>query len=508
MAADKICPDLRAINTFLRGCLNMGDVPMGCEIFEKMSSEWGIIPDSNAQKYVVQLLSQGLRVKSIKDHLKSFQSNSVSNARGNAQSDRPKGVQICKFWKSGNCGKGTNCTFFHDPDVAQANSEQLAQERSAALASMHLALAHAAAMLGRWAPCRKALRLAEEYFETNTNGVSNNLFQRFGREELRRELNRISSFAQNACMPELTDYLCKTFLFDCAQGNGQEETHAGTADDLATLFVAALCKSFGLDEVLLRSGGTRDEVVVRFRRCVSQRLKLRANRIFHIAGNGTGKRKRDTDQPSAVPVKLEICSGNGDWVVAQAEAEKGKSNWIALELKHDRVHNIFSRMVFEQVDNLCLIRGDAARVIPNYLQAESISHVFINFPEPPHLSGNDEAESKHEFLTVNFFEDLCVILAAQGRLTVLSDNHKYIRKLASLVAKVRDVDSGKALYSTVMSPLHSASQAQSEDVQGVEIHHGLPGKHAGHAKNASSFFDRFWSNGQHTDRFFFVVQRI
>eukprot|EP00913_Durusdinium_trenchii_P001521 g1408.t1 len=78
---------------------------------------------------------------------------------------------------------------------------------------------------------------------------------------------------------------------------------------------------------------------------------------------------------------------NGDWVIAQAKAEEGLANWIALELRHDRVHNIFSRMVFEQVSNLCVIRGDAAQVIPQHFQQESVSHVFVNFPEPPHFSG-------------------------------------------------------------------------------------------------------------------------
>ena len=50
-----------------------------------------------------------------------------------------------------------------------------------------------------------------------------------------------------------------------------------------------------------------------------------------------------------LPVKLEICSGFGEWVIEQAKAEAGVANWSALELRYDRCHSIFSRMVFEAV---------------------------------------------------------------------------------------------------------------------------------------------------------------
>ena len=64
-----------------------------------------------------------------------------------------------------------------------------------------------------------------------------------------------------------------------------------------------------------------------------------------------------------LPIKLEIASGTGDWVVAQAQADVGKAAWAALELRHDRVYGIFSRMVLKQVPNLCVIGGDAGAAL-------------------------------------------------------------------------------------------------------------------------------------------------
>eukprot|EP00434_Breviolum_minutum_P009363 symbB.v1.2.008251.t1/scaffold515.1/size193321/13 len=80
-----------------------------------------------------------------------------------------------------------------------------------------------------------------------------------------------------------------------------------------------------LREVLRRSGMAPEDALQAFRKNFSKAQRLRCNRIFadHRAMPCMTK-----------PVKLEICSGNGDWVIAQAKAEQGIANWIALELRH------------------------------------------------------------------------------------------------------------------------------------------------------------------------------
>ena len=126
---------------------------------------------------------------------------------------------------------------------------------------------------------------------------------------------------------------------------------------------------------------------------------------------------------STLPVKLEIASGTGDWVVAQAQADVGKANWACVELRHDRVYHTvrpahrasdrtlgalaprlsrcaspvaaplaeapavrslvrqLSLMALQAVPNLCVMGGDAALIVRSHLQPASVSHAFINFPE-------------------------------------------------------------------------------------------------------------------------------
>ena len=46
--------------------------------------------------------------------------------------------------------------------VRRVNQERMEREKASAVAAMNLSLAHAAAMVGRWVLCRRALTRAED----------------------------------------------------------------------------------------------------------------------------------------------------------------------------------------------------------------------------------------------------------------------------------------------------------------------------------------------------------
>eukprot|EP00439_Symbiodinium_sp_Y106_P041365 s1099_g5.t1 len=408
MVEQGVAPDARAVNAFFRGCVYHGDVPMASEVFSEMESSWQLIPDFTSLRYVVQLFGQGLRVNTMKDLMQKLQKATPSMQDSGA---KKMGQQACKFWASGTCTKGVNCKFSHDLEASPEIQERLHREKAGAIAAMNLSLAHAAAMLGRWVLCRSALNRAEEFYSSDDGSGSHGLFQELSREEASREIRRISRFLQQEQQPEPYAFLCRTFLFG--------STPCAEKAELAQWCVDELVRSFGLGEVLQRAGLSEEDALASFRGCFSKKLRLRSCQIF--ASGLCGKRKTHHSDPS-LPLKMEICSGNGDWVVAQAKAEHGLANWMALELRHDRVHQIFSRMVFRKAQNLCLLRGDAGRIVPVHMKPASVSHIFINFPEPPHFSGDEAAESKSELLTSGFFSQLHRVLQQHGKLTILSDN--------------------------------------------------------------------------------------
>ena len=59
-ASPKIIPNIRTINTFLRGCVLVGALQDAEEIFPRIQHEFSLTPDISSWEYLVILLSQGL----------------------------------------------------------------------------------------------------------------------------------------------------------------------------------------------------------------------------------------------------------------------------------------------------------------------------------------------------------------------------------------------------------------------------------------------------------------
>ena len=83
------------------------------------------------------------------------------------------------------------------------------------------------------------------------------------------------------------------------------------------------------------------------------------------------------------PIYLEICSGHGDWIVDKAKNTKGQRNWVALEIRYERVFQIWTKLKFNNLDNLIIICGEAGDVLMNYIKKGEFEEIFINYPDPP-----------------------------------------------------------------------------------------------------------------------------
>lgn len=108
--------------------------------------------------------------------------------------------------------------------------------------------------------------------------------------------------------------------------NTSTHTEGVLGDDNET--AGKLTHMFGMAEVAARGGVSEDQMRTHISKCMSKKGRMLWHRIFRQRGEGEAKAEL-----SLLPVKLEICSGNGDWVAAQARADAGRANWVALELK-------------------------------------------------------------------------------------------------------------------------------------------------------------------------------
>merc|ERR1712113_1023166 len=177
-------------------------------------------------------------------------------------------------------------------------------------------------------------------------------FQSSRRETLTRELDVIDAFLTaerevNLGLGFRRLLLCRGL---CAE--------MGRAE-LCRSLIASL-RSFGLQD-----GQQQDELSSALKSCMNKQGAIHFSRLF---------------EDTSLPLKLEVCSGTGDWVCAQARHELGAANWAALEWRYDRVHQTFSRALLGGIDNLVLIGGDASLVLPQRILPGTIDAVFVNHP--------------------------------------------------------------------------------------------------------------------------------
>jgi tRNA (guanine-N7-)-methyltransferase len=120
------------------------------------------------------------------------------------------------------------------------------------------------------------------------------------------------------------------------------------------------------------------------------------------------------------PIYLEYCSGNGAWIAAKALAYP-HINWIAVERKFTRVRKIWSKVKNHHLKNLIVICGEGHHVTSQFFPTNSISEVFINFPDP----WPKKRHAKNRLIQRDFVNELHRILMTDGRMNFVTDDAPY-----------------------------------------------------------------------------------
>ena len=489
-----VLPDLRAINTYMRVCLRCGELGKATEAFVRLD-KWDVVPDASTFKLFGRLLAQGLKISELKKLIKSIKNGD------HLRWTKDPSCGPCQFWRAGKCERGVNCRFYHDEGIAQDDASAREIEKNDLFAHLHINCAHAMAITGDMKSCKKNIKKATEYLHTDGGGGGGDvedetgsshmnkkkderaeLYKATHRDELRLEVKRIEAFADRVLsgtqlLPVLDDHFARTLIFSSRILQTSERGAQMSSEALRSELFNALQSTMGLS-------GKSDSVRKSIRKVIADDGTLRFDKMFG--------RKRE--------LNLEVAAGNGDWAVEQAKAD-ADVDWISLELRHDRVYSIFSRAVCEGTPNFAAMGGDAAYVLRRHIKKASVSNFFINFPEPPHHSGDAQADNSLALLNEEFFRDVHTSLQANGGLIIFSDNYRYMRTLAHMLGDL-------GVFAARDADVSSGEVPAAETVNGVPLYSGLPGRKCGHRVYQQSYFDRFWENGQHIDRYFISLAAV
>jgi len=131
-----------------------------------------------------------------------------------------------------------------------------------------------------------------------------------------------------------------------------------------------------------------------------------------------------------LPICLEYCSGNGDWIAAKAQ-QCPDYNWVGIEKKFDRTRRIWSKIKHFNLSNLLAVCGEGYRVTHHYLTPNSIRAVFVNFPDP----WPKQRHVKHRIIQVPFIQEIYRILEPQGTLTFVTDDVDYSEYMVKIMSQ-------------------------------------------------------------------------
>ena len=144
---------------------------------------------------------------------------------------------------------------------------------------------------------------------------------------------------------------------------------------------------------------------------------------------------------------LEIGCGSGNFTVGNAEKFKDR-NYIALELRFKRLVLGARKSKKRNLKNILFIRKRGETVL-EFLDAEEVAGVYINFPDPW------EGEEHKRLISRELFSKLDIILKNNGKLFFKTDHQQYYENVLELL---KELEKYRVVYHT--DDLHNSEKAQ------------------------------------------------
>ncbi len=242
--------------------------------------------------------------------------------------------------------------------------------------------------------------------------------------------------------------------------------------------------------------------------------------LHRIFSAGIGESKPQKKRKSKLRrVELELGAGFGDWIVQKA-IEDPTTDFLAVELRADRVAQIFARTAVlstvNPVNNLCIVGAESGNLLCNHISNESVDTIYVNHPEPPTQTfgaestnlasivkgGKEPAHMLHSNVMIAVGKALK--RKAQSRFVIVTDNYWYGRLICATIEKVMHQDPSlfRAIDLASLDETNSYTKVETNDndlTTSVLMFEGKPNKTIGYPSESSieggSYFDRLWRAG-------------
>ncbi|KAN0027674.1 hypothetical protein ACTFIU_010647 [Dictyostelium citrinum] len=175
-------------------------------------------------------------------------------------------------------------------------------------------------------------------------------------------------------------------------------------------------------------------------------------------------------------LKMEICSGHGHWVTERAGQDLD-ADWISLEIRYDRIFQIWSKMILEAIDNLYIVGGDAHGSLKEIVPDNILHEVYINYPNPPVWAGAER------LINELFLVEINRCLKKDGTLTIVTDDKDYSDQIIETLTKSKKLQK-------IYKPVKETYLIQLSEDYGY------------------SYFNKLWNNGQRVKRYCIYISKV
>ena len=151
-------------------------------------------------------------------------------------------------------------------------------------------------------------------------------------------------------------------------------------------------------------------------------IKLRPLTCMEIFGNNN-------------PLNLEIGIGNGEFIAKYA-GEKPDENWLGVEVFKKIFKLAEKRANKVETDNIRIIQFDAALIL-RLMEDESLSNVYVNFPDP----WPKKKHKRRRLLKPEFMQIIVSKLKKGGLMQIATDHDDYADEINENLKEVTGIAS-------------------------------------------------------------------
>ncbi|OHB60257.1 MAG: tRNA (guanosine(46)-N7)-methyltransferase TrmB [Planctomycetes bacterium RBG_13_46_10] len=138
------------------------------------------------------------------------------------------------------------------------------------------------------------------------------------------------------------------------------------------------------------------------------------------------------------PLHVEIGTGKATFLINQAKAQPN-INFLGIERANKYYRFAVDRIGRWKLNNVKLIRTDAAVFLAEFLPAESVDCFHIYFPDP----WPKRRHYKRRFLCPANLEHLVRCLKTGGTLRIATDHAEYFEEIQRLITDKKDSSQGR-----------------------------------------------------------------